>query len=939
MRWTQMTPASPKPQQRAAERARSADPFDNPERWADTTPATMPTVLPPPGAPDVLYLIDLSSYVFRAYHAIAPLSNTKGEPTHATYGTVSMLQKLVGEKKPAHLAVAMDSKGATFRHALFDGYKATRAARPPDLAHQMERSREIVEAYRIPIFQRDGVEADDLIATAVRRANEAGLIVVILGADKDLMQLLSDRVFMWDTMRDKTYGPPEVVEKFGVPPSQVRDLLALMGDTSDNIPGVPSVGPKTAAELLQKYGDIDGIYAHLGEITKKRLREVLTENEPNARLSQQLVSLREDEPIDFNVEELRYGGADFDKLRDLYTELGFQRMIASIPVDAVTPAKPKEPAVCRTLGSLDELKEVVLRAKEAGRVAIGIETTSPEPMRATLLGMSLSVRAGEGVYIPIGHRYIGAPKQIGLADVRELLGPILRDPRIVKVAHDVKYIEVALGRHELPLLGPTFDVMLASYLFDPEASHELVAIAKRELDETLTTFEQVTARSRGPKLGFDEIDVETATKHAASNVEAVFRLDERMRPSVERNGVTRVLEEIEAPLSPVLAEMERLGVFVDLTELDRLRKNVDSEIERLEKQAKELAGREFNVSSPRQLEVILFDELGLKPIKRTKTARSTDADVLEQLAEHHALPGVLLEHRQLSKLKGTYIDALPMLVNPATGRIHCEWSQAVAATGRISSNNPNLQNIPVRTELGKSIRRAFAAPKEMRIVSADYSQIELRVLAHLSKDEVLIDAFRTGQDVHTRTAMEVFNVAADGVTEEMRRRAKTINFGIVYGMGEVTLAKRLDIPRAEAASFIEAYFKKYHRVHAFMEETLETARRGEAVRTLFGRQRLLPNIRSSNGMLRSAAERIAQNTPIQGTAADILKLAMLRFREPVVTGARMVLTVHDELVFEVPEAGVPEAMEKVKRTMETVYPLEVPLEVDIGSGVNWGDVG
>jgi DNA polymerase-1 len=900
----------------------------------------MATVLPPPGSPDALYLIDLSSYVFRAYHAIAPLSNTKGEPTHATYGTVSMLQKLVGEKKPAHLAVAMDSKGPTFRHALYSGYKATRAARPPDLALQMERSREIVEAYRIPIFQRDGVEADDLIATAVRLGQEAGLFVVILGADKDLMQLISDRVAMWDTMRDKTYGVPEVVEKFGVPPAQIRDMLALMGDSSDNIPGVPSVGPKTACELLHKYGTIDGIYAHLGEITKKRLREVLQENEANARLSQQLISLRNDEPIEWSLEQLRYGGADFERLRDIYTELGFQRMIASIPVGAVPEraAQPKEPVRCPIITTLEDLRELALRAKDASRIAIGIETTSPEPMRSVLLGVSLAVGAGEGAYIPLGHRYIGAPKQLALNDVREALGPLLRDAAVPKVAHDLKYIEVALGRDDMIVAGPAFDVMIASYLLDSEASHELAAIAKRELDETLSTFEQMTARSRGPRLGFDEIEVELAARHAGSNVEAVWRLAERLRPQVDRQGLARVMDEIETPLSPVLAEMERIGVFVDLGELDRLRKNVDSEIERLEKKARELAGREFNVSSPRQLEVILFDELGLKPIKRTKTARSTDADVLEQLAEHHPLPGILLEHRQLSKLKGTYIDALPGLVNPTTGRIHTEWSQAVAATGRISSNNPNLQNIPVRSDLGRAIRRAFVAPPGMRIVSADYSQIELRVLAHLSQDTVLVDAFRTGQDVHTRTAMEVFGVPSEGVTDEMRRRSKTINFGIVYGMGEVTLAKRLDISRQEAASFIEAYFKRYHRVHAFMEETLETARRGETVRTLFGRQRLLPNIRSSNGMLRAAAERIAQNTPIQGTAADILKLAMIRLRDPVVPGARMVLTVHDELVFEVPEAAVPQAMERVKKAMETVYPLDVPLEVDIGSGVNWGDV-
>jgi DNA polymerase-1 len=899
----------------------------------------MPTVLPPPGSADVLYLIDLSSYVFRAYHAIAPLSNTKGEPTHATYGTVSMLQKLVGERKPAHLAVAMDSKGPTFRHELYSGYKATRSARPPDLALQMERSREIVEAYRIPIFQRDGVEADDLIATAVRLGLDAGLFVVIVGADKDLMQLISDRVAMWDTMRDKTYGPPEVQEKFGVPPALMRDLLALMGDSSDNIPGVPSVGPKTASELLLKYGTIDGIYAHVGEIAKKRLREVLESNEQNARLSQKLISLRDDEPIDFKLDELRYGGADFEKLRDLYTELGFQRMIASIPVDAVpAPAKSKEPALCRAITTLEDLRVLAERAKQAARIAVSIETTSPEPMRASLLGVSLATCAGEGCYIPIGHRYIGAPKQLTLDDVREVCGSLFRNAAIAKVGHDLKYIEVALGRQDMTLVGPTFDVMIASYLLDPEASHELAAIAKRELDETLTTFDQVTARSRGPRLGFDEIEVEVATLHAASNVEAVWRLEERLRPLVSRHGVSRVMDEIESPLSPVLATMEKIGVFVDLGELDRLRKNVDADIERLEKRARELSGRDFNVSSPRQLEVVLFDELGLKPIKRTKTGRSTDADVLEQLAEYHPLPGVLLEHRQLSKLKGTYIDALPSLVNPATGRIHTEWSQAVAATGRISSNNPNLQNIPIRSDLGRAIRRAFAAPPGMRIVSADYSQIELRVLAHLSQDAVLIDAFRTGQDVHMRTAMEVFGVPSDGVTDEMRRRAKTINFGVIYGMGEVALAKRLDISRQEASAFIEAYFKRYHRVHAFMQETLDTARRGEAVRTLFGRQRLLPNIRSSNAMLRAAAERVAGNTPIQGTAADLLKLAMIRLREPAVPGARMILTVHDELVFEVPEAAVEKAMDTVKRAMETVYPLDVPLEVDIGSGVNWGDV-
>jgi DNA polymerase-1 len=902
-------------------------------------PRAMATVLPPPGSPDALYVVDLSSYVFRAYHALPPLSNPKGEPTHATYGTVAMLQKLIGERKPAYLAVAMDSKKKTFRHELYPQYKATRSARPPDLALQMERSREIVEAYRIPILHQDGVEADDLIATLVRRAEKAGLFVVIGGADKDLMQLVRDRVVMWDTMRDKTYGPDEVKEKFGVPPSKMRDLLALMGDSSDNIPGVPSVGPKTAAELLLKYDTIDGVYAHLQEIQKKRLREVLAENAANAQLSQKLVSLRDDEPIAFDLADLRYGGADFERLRAIYTELGFTRMIASIPMDAVPgPVASKEAAKCRAIDAVESLREIVRRAREAPVVAIGIETTSPEPMRAALVGVAIATHVGEGCYIPIGHRYIGSPRQLSLDQVREVLGPLFADPKVDKVGHDLKYIDVALGRFGMPLVGATFDVMIASYLLDPEGLHSIPALAKRELDDSLSTFDQVTSRVRGAQLGFDEVDVERATGYSGGNAEVVLRLAERLKPQILRHGLRDVMEKIEIPLSRVLADMERAGVFVDLAELDRLRKGVDADIARLEVRAREAAGQDFNFNSPRQLEVVLFDKLGLKPIKRTKTGRSTDADVLEALAEHHPLPGILLEHRQLSKLKGTYIDALPSLVNRETGRIHTEWGQAVAATGRISSNNPNLQNIPIRTDLGRAIRRAFAAPKGMRIVTADYSQIELRVLAHLSKDPVLTDAFRTRQDVHTRTAMEVFNVAADGVTDEMRRRAKTINFGVIYGMGEVALAKRLDISRGEAAAFIDAYFKRYDRVRAFMEETLTLARRGEAVRTLFGRQRLLPNIRSSNGMLRAAAERVAQNAPIQGTAADLLKLAMIRLAEPVVPGARMVLTVHDELVFEVPEGLVPQAMQRVKSAMETVYPLDVPLEVDIGSGVNWGDV-
>ena len=897
----------------------------------------MPAQLPPPGAEDALYLVDLSSYIFRAYHALPPLSSPAGEPTHATYGTVSMLHKLIGERKPALLAVAMDAKGPTFRDELYDAYKANRGEPPPDLSVQINRSREIVEAYEIPIFQEQGVEADDLIASIAKLTEKAGLFLVIVGADKDLMQLVSERVVLWDTMRDVVYGPEEVEAKFGVPPSQIRDLLALMGDSSDNVPGVPSVGIKTAAELLRQFGSIDEAYRRLDEITKKRTREALAQHEDKARLSQRLVSLRDDIPCVLDREKLRFGRADYDKLRRLYNELGFQRMIATIPAPEPLHAKAERPVVFRSITTKEELSALVAAAKEKNRLAVGVETTSKAATRAVLVGVSLSVQPGEGFYLPLLHRYIGAPKQLGMDEVREILGPVLNDPSIAKVGHDLKYIDVVLTRHGLPLRGITFDTMMASYLVDPERAHDLPSLAKRELDVDLPSYDQITEKTRTRQLGFDQVEIERATAYAAAGIEATFRAAEKLEEEVARVGVAGLMREIEIPLSLVLADMERLGVLVDVRELARLGEMVQGQIAELEAQCKELAGRDFNVASPRQLEVVLFDELKLKPIKRTKTARSTDAEVLEQLAAEHPLPKLILEHRQLSKLKGTYIDALPALIHPETGRVHCEWSQAVAATGRISSNDPNLQNIPIRTELGRSIRKAFVAPEGMQIVSADYSQIELRVLAHLSKDPVLIDAFRRGQDIHTRTAMEVFGVPAEAIDAEHRRRAKAINFGIIYGMGEVALAKRTDVTRAEAASFIDAYFRKYEAVRSFLDRTLEEARKTGVVHTLFGRRRVLSNIRSANPMLRAAAERIAQNTPIQGTAADLLKMAMIRLARPVVPGARMVLTVHDELVFEVPNEHVEEAKVRIRETMQNVAELEVPLVVEVSSGPSWGE--
>ncbi|MEB2311479.1 MAG: DNA polymerase I [Sorangiineae bacterium] len=904
----------------------------------------MPTALEPAGAADVLYLVDLSGYVFRAYHAIRPLTSPSGEPTHAVFGTVSMLERLVRERRPALLAVAMDAGRETFRNELYPAYKANRPPAPEDLIQQMARVEEVIDAFAIPILKQAGVEADDLIASAVKRARERGLGVVIVSADKDLMQLVGSRVVMWDTMRDRVFGVPEVEERFGVHVDQVRDYLALVGDASDNVPGVPSVGPKTAAELLGSYRTLEGVYANLDAIKRKKLRDALEEHREQARLSQTLVTLKDDCEITLDGEALRYGGRDLARLRRIYAELGFHRLIAELdredaPSEGASatpnPAGASVEVRYECVVTRDALAGVAAAVRAAGRAAIDTETTSLEVARARLVGLSLAWTPGHAVYVPVAHRYLGAPAQLELAVVRELLGPVLADASVKKTGHNLKYDESVLIRHGLPLAGVVFDSRLADYLIDPERRHGLKELAERELGVVMTSYDQVTRKTRGHQLAFEEVPLEEATPYAAADADLSLRLMERLSPRLEEAGLTRVLDELELPLSSVLAEMERVGVLVDTERLRAQGERVDRELTLLEQQAHQLAGREFNVNSPRQLETLLFDELRLQPLKRTKTSRSTDAETLEALSSEHALPGVILELRQLAKLKGTYIDALPRLVNPETGRIHTSWEQAVAATGRLSSTDPNLQNIPIRTALGRAIRAAFVAPPGTELVSADYSQIELRVLAHLSRDPVLLDSFQKGEDIHARTAMEIFELPPSELTPEHRRRAKAVNFGVIYGQGDSGLAKSLGISRAEASSFIAAYFRRYEGVRRFMDDTLAEARLAESVRTLFGRRRLVPDLKSGNRALRLAAERIAMNTPIQGTAADLLKLAMLKLAHPATPGARMVLTVHDELVFEVPTGEVPRAIEEIRAAMEGVAPFNVPLVVDIGHGADW----
>jgi DNA polymerase-1 len=910
------------------------------------------STLPAPGTDRVLYLIDLSGYVFRAYHAMPPLSSPSGEPTHATLGTLNMLTKLVNDRQPSHMAVAMDSPGKGFRGEIDPDYKANRPPAPPDLPPQMTRCREIVDAYRIPTFRRDGLEADDLIASLTRTALEAGMRVVIASSDKDLMQLVDgDRVWMWDAMRDRVYGPPEVEKKFGVAPSKVRDLLALVGDKSDNITGVPGVGVKTAAKLLDQFDDIDGVVSHTDEVKRPKLRQSLGDHREALLRARELVTLKLIDDLEFDEAALRFGGADSARLRSIFEELQFTRFLQLLDAAsdtsgtgaagaAATP--PSEPPAAaadyRTIASEDELTALVARARKTGQLALQAFGPGHEAMRVPLTGIALATGDDDACYLPVGHRYLTAPPQLDLELVRERLGPLLADAGVAKLGHDLKHTQVVLEHSGMPVRGAAFDSMLASYLLDPESSHRLATLATRDARLGWTAYETLAPKQRGkPQLTIEELDIERTTPFAAAHADAVVRLATRYRAELEESQLTPLHDELEIPLLDILTRMELTGVQVEPQLLAELGRQMTDELAQIEKNAFAAAGREFNLASPKQLEAIVFDELGLKSTRKTKTGRSTDHEALEAIAGEHPLPQLVLDHRAIAKLKGTYVDALPKLVHPETGRIHTRWDQAVAATGRLSSKDPNLQNIPIRSAHGKRIREAFTAPDGKLILSADYSQIELRVLAHLSADPVLVEAFNLGQDVHVRTAMEVFGVSQDEVTPEMRAQSKTVNFGVIYGMGPVALSKRLGIARKEAKSFIDAYFERYQGVRSFMHDTLAQAKQEHAVRTLLGRRRMLPDLDSKNRGKSAYAERIAQNTPIQGTAADLLKLAMVKLAEPVVPGARMVLTVHDELVFEVPADAIEEAAAKTRELMESIHPLDVPLVVDVGYGANWAE--
>ncbi len=852
-----------------------------------------------------LYLIDGSGYVYRAFHALPSLGTSRGLPTNAVYGFTNMVVKLLREERPRHLAVVFDLPGETFRDQLYADYKATRAPMPDELRPQMGYVRKVVEALRLPVVEVPGVEADDVIGTLARQASGAGLETVIVTGDKDLMQLVDERTTWLDTMRDRRCGPAEVRERFGVEPALVPDVLGLMGDPIDNIPGVSGIGEKTAAALVRELGPVEEILAHLDAVEQsgvrgaKKLRETLAREAETARLSKELATIRCDLPVALDLERLRWEGPDAEKLRPLFAELEFTSLLRDLVPSGAAPevahTTPRTP---------EEMRAALGALAAAGAVAV-------VPVGARLEGLALA--GPSGAVVVIAER--DAPGALAA------LAPLMGDLAVAKLGADLKALRVALARRGVALAGPGFDLALASYCLNPSrAEHGIGALAEELLG---------VGRDDGAEPAL-------AASRAARAAHALRPLlEERLRA----HAMERLFYELEMPLAEVLAEMELAGILIDVAVLGVLAAEFATALERLIAEIYALAGMEFNINSPPQLRTVLFERLGISPrgVRRGKTGLSTDVDVLTRLAEQHPLPAKILEYRALAKLKSTYIDALPALVDPATGRLHTSFNQTVAATGRLSSSDPNLQNIPIRSEEGRRIRAAFVAAPGHRLVSADYSQIELRVLAHLSGDQALIDAFASGEDIHARTAAEVF---ADRPPAEGRRLAKVMNYGIVYGMGAARAARELGVSQAEAAAYIDRYLGRYPGVRAFIDATIAEARARGYVTTVLGRRRYLPELGARDPAVRQFAERAATNTPIQGSAADLIKLAMLEVRRRLATaggGARLLLQVHDELLLEVPADRLAAVESAVRDAMERVFPLRVPLEVDVRHGANWSE--
>jgi DNA polymerase-1 len=905
--------------------------------------------------PDVprLFLIDGSSQMYRAYHAMrgAGLSGPGGKTTHAVYIFVTMLRKLMQDHSPQYIAASFDLAGPTFRSEMATDYKANRAPMPPDLAEQIPWVHEACKALGVPILTSQRYEADDVIGTLATKALEAGFEVAIVTGDKDFFQLVHDGLKVYNPKDDGTWFDEEgVKEKFGVAPSQGVDVLALMGDSIDNIKGVPGIGEKGARDLIATYGDLENLLAHASEVSNKRYREGLLSYAEDARQSRELARIRTDVPVEFDPEAVKYQGADRAACFELFTRLGFRSLVMEFAPTAETVGKDYA-----AIESADGLRTLSDELRRAGRFALRVIPDVPSAMRAGIVGIALSSAPRRARYVPFGsgtragsndlfgEKEEGGGPGVDATTALQILKPLLEDPALRKIGHDLKFDAIILARHGITLDGLETDTMLASYLLDAtRSSHPLEDLALEHAGYKALREEDVCGRG-AKSISFRDVSLERALDFAGERSDLALQMSGTLRELLKKEELAELYDTIELPLVPVLVDIERAGVRIDGAALASQSGKIDQELARLASTIYEQAGEEFNINSPKKLSEVLFDKLGMRTetIRRTtKTkAQSTSFEVLEELALAHELPRLVLEWRALMKLKGTYVDALPQLVHLETGRVHTCFNQAVAATGRLSSSDPNLQNIPIRTEVGREIRRAFVAEPGNVLISADYSQIELRVLAHLSGEATLIDAFSRDEDIHDRTAMKVFGTTSGLSAHELRRRAKIINYALLYGKQAFTLAKDIGVSKQEAQDFIDAYFAGFPSVRGFIDQLLADARAAGVVKTMFGRRRLMPDLNSRNFQIRGAAERMAVNFPIQGSAADILKKAMIDVHAalPSVAGgrARMILTVHDELLFEAPQAAADETVALVREKMQNAVPLKVPVTVDVGVGENW----
>jgi DNA polymerase I len=884
-----------------------------------------------------LYLIDGSAYICRAYHAIKPLSNSHGLPTHAVYGFATILRRLIRERNPRYLAVAFDTRGPVFRHQLYDRYKANRPRMPDDLIPQIPYIRQMVAAYRILNLEQNGQEADDLIASATERMVRQGYKVVIVSGDKDLLQLVAPNVSLWDPMNDRVLDEAAVQEKYGLPPTRLLDYFALTGDSSDNIPGVPGVGPKSAQKLISEYGDLEGLYQALDGIKRSKIIEQIRDHRIQAFLSRDLVRLNTAADVPGDVEQYRVVEPDNELLRRLLTELEFHSLLKE-----QTWAAKIETSSFHLVRGPDQLDTLGQRLAVATVVAVDTETDSLDTQRAHLVGISLAFEEGDAWYLPCGHHDKEGKLvegQLPLTGLVEFLRPFLEQQNIAKVGHNLKFdLAVLAAPHNggICVAGPLYDTMIGAWLLDPDRRSYKLDDLCQEMNLRMTSFKEVTGGDKREDA-FCRVGLEAAKDYCCEDVHGALNLYRHQKSRLEQTGLLSLMQEVEGPLIPVLAAMEEVGIRVDSDKLASLAEEFGQRLEVDEQAIYTAAGMTFNINSPKQLGEVLFEKLQLPKGRKTKTGWSTDVKVLENLSLTHELPALILQYRNLAKLKSTYVDRLASLCSPVTGRIHTSFNQCGTATGRLSSSNPNLQNIPIRTEEGRRIRSVFIASRDCCLLAADYSQIDLRVLAHYSQDRELVAAFQSGQDIHRRTAAQIFFVAPELVTLEMRRIAKTINFGIVYGMSSFGLASQLHVSRKEAQTFIDRYFVHFSGIKEFMVSIVDKARKDGFVTTLLGRRRYLPEINSANRVLREFAERTAINTPIQGTAADIIKLAMLRVDHELRhrgLRTRLLLQIHDELVFEAPQSELEEVYAVVKEQMEAAMPLLVPLIVHLGHGRN-----